>query len=90
MNADYDRVAQGDILILKRVLDAVRAGLTLAVENAMRSQTFLVRHELSARQIDVLAAGGLINWTRRRLRRAVFESAPQAGPHAIPPLRAAE
>jgi aconitate hydratase len=87
---DYDRVAQGDTLILKHVLDALTAGPTLSVENATQSQTFLVRHELSARQIDVLAAGGLINWTRDRLRRDVRENAPQAGPQAIPPLRAAE
>jgi aconitate hydratase len=67
--ADYDAVAQGDILRLKRVLDALKAGPAFEIENVTKSRRLRVRHGYSGRQIDVLAAGGLINWAREGLHR---------------------
>jgi len=67
--ADYDAVAQGDILHLMRVLDALKAGPTFEIENVTKSRRLRVRHRYSGRQIDVLAAGGLINWAREGLHR---------------------
>jgi aconitate hydratase len=67
--ADYDAVAQGDILRLKRVLDALKAGPAFEIENVTKSRRLQVRHGYSGRQIDVLAAGGLINWAREGLHR---------------------
>jgi aconitate hydratase len=40
---------------------------TFAVRNVTRDASFQVRHDLSARQVRVLLAGGLINEFRARI-----------------------
>ena len=64
--ADYDRIAQGDVIRLTGVHAAVRFGRELAatLNGAIR---VTLRHELSPRQVDLLLAGGVINWLRQRL-----------------------
>lgn len=64
--ADYDQTGQPDTLLLRDIHAALRRN-NLVVENRSRGRRFAVRHHLSDRQMEVLLAGGLINWTRRRL-----------------------
>ncbi len=68
--ADYDRIEQGDVLKLSNVRDAVKTGRAVEIENKTKGRTFLASHDLSRRQVDVLLAGGLINWLKSRLSRA--------------------
>jgi aconitate hydratase len=65
----YADVDQGDVLSIEDVSRQVRGGSTVAVRCPRRSITFRTRHSLSARQIDVLLAGGLINWVSHGVRR---------------------
>jgi hypothetical protein len=41
---------------------AIKSGPTIPVKNLTRNLTFVARHGLSDRQVDVYMAGGLINW----------------------------
>jgi aconitate hydratase len=64
---DYQRVEQGDILVLEGVRHAIGSGGTgLTVYNATRDQEYSTRHRLSNRQAAMLLAGGLIPWLRRQ------------------------
>jgi aconitate hydratase len=60
---DYARIEKGDRL---RLTDLRNVGerRTFTVQNASQKNEFTVSHDLSPRQIDVLRAGGLINWVR--------------------------
>jgi aconitate hydratase len=65
--ADYGRIKQADVLRLKDLHHQLREGKTVTIVAGKRS--FQTRHGLSRRQVDVLVAGGLINWMRRQIRR---------------------
>ncbi|MEX3646964.1 aconitate hydratase [Mycolicibacterium porcinum] len=60
--ADYDSVAQGDVLTLADLRRALADGDPITVTNATRGTSFVVRHRLSPRQIRHVLAGGLIPW----------------------------
>ncbi|MEX0799770.1 MAG: aconitate hydratase [Dehalococcoidia bacterium] len=58
--ADYDRVNAGDRLEIENAREAVKTG-ELTVRNATQGYEFKARHNLSARQVEVLLEGGLLN-----------------------------
>lgn len=66
--ADYDGLQQGDVLRLTGLREALRAGNELTANVGGRG--IRLRHELSPRQMDLLLAGGVINWLRARLAAA--------------------
>jgi aconitate hydratase len=65
--ADYDRLEQGDVIRVESIHAAIKSGPTIPVKNLTRKLTFVARHGLSDRQVDVYMAGGLINWKKGRL-----------------------
>ncbi len=62
--ADYDRIAAGDRLRIVDVADALRAGPILTVENVTQGWTCAARHQLTARQVEIRTAGGLLNYIK--------------------------
>jgi aconitate hydratase len=64
--ADYERIKQSDVLVLSN-LRATLGGNRLAVENRSGSLRFETKHRFSERQVEVVLAGGLINWARMKL-----------------------
>jgi aconitate hydratase len=82
--ADYDRIAQGDVIRLTGVRAAVQRGRELAatLNGAIR---VTLRHELSPRQVDLLLAGGVINWLRQRLAPETAGGEPGARAPVIAP-----
>jgi aconitate hydratase len=66
--ADYDRLDIGDTIRLPDVAAVLRARREFDAEVAGSGRTIRVRHTLSERQIDILLAGGAINWRRERRR----------------------
>ncbi|WP_303634904.1 hypothetical protein [Actinomadura madurae] len=64
--SDHDRVSQGDVLRVEDVRRALEAGTEIEVRNVTRGETYRARHRLSARQRDLVAAGGQIPLLRAR------------------------
>jgi aconitate hydratase len=57
---DYDRVAQGDELVIEALQSAIEGNGRATVKNLTNNNTFDVTTELSDRQKTLLFAGGLL------------------------------
>jgi aconitate hydratase len=68
---DYGRVDQDDVLVLEGIRGAIASSTLVTVRNVTRGEEFVARHGLSARQVDLLLAGGLIPWLRDPARVAL-------------------
>ncbi|MCQ2407227.1 MAG: aconitate hydratase [Oscillospiraceae bacterium] len=67
--ADYDKIAQGDQLVLAGVRNAVEEGRTeLTVLNKTNGTEIPVLCELTGRTKDIMLAGGLLDYTREVLK----------------------
>lgn len=67
--ADYDRVDQGDILDMPVVREELQAGKDeLTVKNVNKDVIFSVKHDLSPRQIEIILAGGQLNYTKKQMQ----------------------
>ncbi|MCI7350398.1 MAG: aconitate hydratase [Ruminococcus sp.] len=67
--ADYDSIAQGDVLVLADVRKAVSEGKSeLTVVNKTSGKEIPVLCELSGRTKDIMLAGGLLDYTRESLK----------------------
>jgi aconitate hydratase len=62
--ADYDRIDRDDVLRITGVHDTSHRDDRIDAELAGKSVRIALRHDLSPRQIDLLLAGGVINWLR--------------------------
>jgi aconitate hydratase len=62
--ADYDRIDRDDVLRITGVHDTSNRDDRINAELAGKSVRIALRHDLSPRQIDLLLAGGVINWLR--------------------------
>lgn len=59
--ADYDRIGQGDVLVLDHLPDTLHPDRPeLTVHNDTKNENYRLRHRLSPEQIDAVLAGGRI------------------------------
>ena len=63
--ADYDRIDAGDEIVIEDTADAVVSGSTAAVFVGGEGAKLTCRVALTPRQRRILAAGGLLNYTRQ-------------------------
>lgn len=63
--ADYDAIEQGDELEVGDWRAAVEAGTNVTVTNKTKGTTFECTYNLSDRQRKILAAGGMLNYTKQ-------------------------
>ncbi len=70
--ADYDRVDSGDLLKLSSLSDQLRAGNKIVFQDATKMRNMTAIHDLSVRQVNVLLAGGLINWVKSQVAERVI------------------
>jgi len=61
---DYDKIDQGDRLKLPMVSDILSTGADLVVKNETRGIDIPVTYSLTTRQVAIVRAGGLLNYTR--------------------------
>jgi aconitate hydratase len=61
-----EELQPGDRIRIHGLASALRRGGVPVVENATNGHPLRVRHELSKRQLEMVLAGGLINWMRKR------------------------
>ncbi|MGB5137057.1 MAG: aconitate hydratase [Candidatus Zixiibacteriota bacterium] len=64
--ADWDKIAQGDVLKLTEVRTLVSKKSRLSITNVSKNQSYEVDHRMSPRQVEILLAGGLINVFRKQ------------------------
>jgi aconitate hydratase len=62
--ADYDRIEPGDELAIADVAAAIESATQVTVRNVTREFDFVCGVTLAPRQRRILAAGGLLNYTR--------------------------
>ena len=62
--ADYDKLSQGDRLVLPNVHAALRSG-TMMLENRTTGVSIPLLCSFTKRQADMLMAGGLLPYTKR-------------------------
>jgi len=61
---DYERLEQNDVLIIDDVKEKITSGNEFYITIQGKEQPILVQHRLSKRQLEVMIAGGLINWVK--------------------------
>ena len=62
---DYNNIDQGDRLRITDVYNGLEKG-ELNVVNETKGTSFTAKHQLSPRQIEIVKAGGLLNYTRQK------------------------
>ena len=63
--ADYEKVNLGDELEITSTRESFSTSETLTVVNKTSGVTFKVRHDLTSRQLDIIIAGGMLNYTKK-------------------------
>jgi len=58
---DYDSISQGDELEIIGLRDALEAERSIPVKNLTKDMVYPMTHSLSARQVEIMLCGGLIN-----------------------------
>lgn len=67
--SDYDKISQGDMLCVSGLIDAVKNGADIVVENKTTGNKILCRSDLSGRAKEIMLAGGLLDFTREALAK---------------------
>jgi len=61
--ADYDRLKQGDVLTARDLRQTLKNGGPVTME--VQGAKIAGGHDLTPRQVEIILAGGLINWRRQ-------------------------
>ncbi|WP_082232506.1 aconitate hydratase [Halobacillus massiliensis] len=64
---DYDKLEQGDVLIFRDLLQTIHQEEGIEAEVKDKGIKIRLEHALSARQLEMMEKGGLINWLKDRL-----------------------
>ena len=59
---DYNLIDQGDTIELPDIKNRLKSGGKIVVNNLTKNKEINIRHTLTAREIDILSAGGLLNY----------------------------
>lgn len=61
---DYDKIEQGDVLVLKNLRKQIQDGYDVKIEVKGKGEELTAEHALSKRQIDIMLKGGQLNWMK--------------------------
>ena len=61
--SDYDRIEQGDEIVLQNIRTSVAENTNAILLNKTKNEQYELTTDFSERQKDILAAGGLLNYT---------------------------
>lgn len=64
---DLKKIEQGDVIMIDDVMNAICSGNKLKAIIKEKNSEIMLIHSLSERQIELIKAGGLINWVRKKL-----------------------
>lgn len=68
--SDYDAVDQGDLLEMATLFATLAAGERLVLRNVTKHRDIVLVHSLTARQLEIYRAGGLLNYLSGKGRPA--------------------
>ncbi len=63
---DYDNIDMHDELIIEDAVESIKLGSIITVKNITKDKEIKVNISLSARQKDIIIAGGLLNYTKNQ------------------------
>jgi aconitate hydratase len=63
---DWEKIAQGDVLSIPDVRNAIRKGSRVSVINRTKNETYKAEHPMTSRQVEMVLAGSLINLVRQK------------------------
>jgi aconitate hydratase len=63
---DWGKIAQGDILSIPDVRNAIRNGNRVKVINLTKNETYETQHPMTPHQVEMVLAGSLINLVRQK------------------------
>jgi aconitate hydratase len=63
--ADYDHIEKDDVLIINNIYDTINNS-KICVYNSTQNRSFTVANDTTARQRDIILAGGLLNFSIRK------------------------
>ncbi|SFH02599.1 aconitase [Desulfotomaculum arcticum] len=63
---DYDGIEAGDQLVIENLLENLAAN-EIIINNITRQESYPVKHSLSVRQMEILKAGGLLNYVKSKV-----------------------
>jgi aconitate hydratase len=66
--ADYDTIGAQDRVEIGDIKNALMKGADLTLKDATNGKTAALKYSLSARQRDILLAGGMLNYTRMKAK----------------------
>jgi aconitate hydratase len=64
---DYDRIGQGDRLLIENAKEQIRAGEIVKVKNVTGNFEFEMKHPVKGKSADILISGGQLNYTKKKL-----------------------
>jgi len=66
--SDYDKLEQGDMLQFENIKQAIQQGkqFNITVKGEGKNKTIPVKHNLTKRHIELILAGGIINWIKTK------------------------
>ncbi|MGZ3514525.1 MAG: aconitase family protein, partial [Thermodesulfobacteriota bacterium] len=65
---EFSRIEQGDQLRIENLRRGLKANDLLIVQDATQKRSFEVLHGLNQREVEILLAGGLLNYTQLHLK----------------------
>ncbi|MCD7847700.1 MAG: aconitate hydratase [Oscillospiraceae bacterium] len=65
--SDYEKISQGDKLSLTGLKESVSTGDTVVLKNLTNGESIVLKIELSARDREIILAGGLLDYTKSKL-----------------------
>ncbi|MDD5579441.1 MAG: aconitate hydratase [Methylobacter sp.] len=63
---DWEKIAQGDVLSIPDVRNAIRTGSRVKVINLFKNESYETEHPMTPRQVEMVLAGSLINLVREK------------------------
>ena len=69
---DWEKIAQGDVLSISDVRNAIRKGKRVGVINLTKNETYETEHPMTPRQVEMVLAGSLINLVRQKSHNLKF------------------
>jgi aconitate hydratase len=69
-SGDHAKIQQGDRLLIEGFRDALEQGKEIIMKNSTRNETYRLTHALSKRRVEMLLAGGLTKYLKRKWNKA--------------------